>query len=134
MGRRFAAISVALALPAALAACASGEAATSATSAIAVAGDAIARARTDGALQSAPLPLHEAEQKLQAAQQAQAHDNHKEADRLAIEAKADADLADMTSRAAHAEKAAATVREDAGALRMQGSTTPAPIPSGAPGR
>lgn len=115
-----------------LSACASGPSASSVKSSIALANDAVSRARTDGALQSAPMPLQEAQQKLGAAQDAASHDRNAEAVRLATEAKADADLADVTAQTAQATQAAAAVQQDAGAMRLQGSTVPPPLGVGAP--
>lgn len=106
----------------AMAACGGGRASPSATAAsIALATESVNRARTDGALQSAQEPMQEAQQKLTAAQQAAARDDNDQAIRLATEAKANADLADTTARAAEAERAAAAVKQDAGILRQQGT-------------
>jgi len=104
-----------------MAACGGGRASPSATAAIALATESVNRARTDGALQSAQEPMQEAQQKLTAAQLAAARDDNDQAIRLATEAKADADLADTTARAAEAERAAAAVKQDAGILRQQGT-------------
>jgi hypothetical protein len=105
----------------ALAACASGRGAPAASPSIALATESVDRARTDGALQSAETPMLEAQRKLGAAQEAAARGENDKAIRLATEAKAEADLADATARAAEAERAAAAVKQDAGMLRQQGT-------------
>jgi hypothetical protein len=104
-----------------LAGCGGGQAAPSATPSIALATESVDRARTDGALQSAGTPLLEAQRKLGAAQEAAARGENDKAIRLATEAKADADLADTTARAAEAERASAAVKQDTDMLRQQGT-------------
>ena len=105
----------------AVAACGGGRASISATPSIALATESVDRARTDGALQSAETPILEAQRKLGAAQEAAARGENDKAIRLATEAKADADLADTTARAAEAERAAAAVKQETGMLRQQGA-------------
>ena len=103
----------------AVAGCGGGQASPSPVPSIALATESVNRARTDGALQSAETPLLEAQRKLGAAQEAAARGENDRAMRLATEAKADADLADTTARAAEAERASAAVKQDTNMLRQQ---------------
>ena len=121
--RRQAAIAAGVMCPLAfaVAACGGSQASPSATPSIALATESVNRARTDGALQSAETPMLEAQRKLGAAQEAATRGENDKAIRLATEAKAEADLADTTARAAEAERAAAAVKQDTGTLRQQGT-------------
>jgi hypothetical protein len=112
------ALSSAVAIVVTLGACASGPPETAISSSLAVANDAINRARTDGALGAAPQSIANAQQKLAQAQDAAKAGQKEAAIRLADEAKAEADLADATSQAAQAENAAQQIGNDIGTLRQ----------------
>jgi hypothetical protein len=100
-----------------LGACASGPPKTEATAALGAANDAVAHARDDNALAASPDVAAEAQQRLVQAQTALNNGDTATAIRLANEAKADADLADATARAAQAQKASSAVQSDIGAMQ-----------------
>jgi hypothetical protein len=105
----------------AIAACTGGQPSTSANAEVAVASDAVNRARSNGGLEAAEGAMVQAQQKLSGAQAAIANGDSDQAALLAAEAKADADLADTTARAAQARRAATAVQQDVNTLRQQGS-------------
>lgn len=104
------------------------------TAQLAVAGTRISDAEHAGALQYAPVPMNRARTELANAQAASRDGDNKTARRLAIEAAADARLAEVTAQAAHAENAVAALRQDQNTLQQQAApTAPAPrlpVPSG----
>lgn len=80
------------------------------------AGDAIARAKDDGAEQLAPQALQMAQSKLAGAQANVKNDNYEVARRLAEEAQADAEYADAS---ANAQRVANTASELTGAQQRR---------------
>jgi Domain of unknown function (DUF4398) len=101
-----------------LGACASGPPATQVSASIAAANEAIIHARNDNALSAAPDLAMEAERKLTQAQTAAKSGDNTTADRLANEAKADAELADATAQNMKSQQAAQTVHSDITTLQQ----------------
>lgn len=92
------------------------------TAELAAAQTRLSDAEHAGALQYAPVPYNSARQHLAQAQAAVQHEDYQAAARFAGEAEADAHLAQVTTQAAHAEQAAAAVKQDTSTLRQE--TTP----------
>jgi len=109
-----------------LSACASGQ---PPTAQLAVAGSTLSDAERAGAVRDAPVELKLARQKLAAAQAATREENYDEARRLASEAEADAKLAEVKTRATHAEQSAAAVQRGAATLQRELSPASAPAPT-----
>ena len=101
-----------------LAACASPEK-TPATAAVAVSHNAVDNAVSSGAPALAPVELSSAREKMMRANQALAAKDYKTARALAIEAQADAKLAQSKADSAKATSAANQVDADVRALREQ---------------
>jgi hypothetical protein len=80
---------------------------------------AVTRAARAGAAETAPTELRSARDKLALAQVALADDKPKAAQRLAMEAQADANLAEAKARRAKAQKAAAALGEGNRVLREE---------------
>ena len=101
-----------------LVACASPEK-TPATAAVAVSNNAVDSAVSAGAPQLAPVELSSAREKMMRANQALAAKDYKTARALAIEAQADAKLAQSKADSAKATEAANQLDADVRALRDQ---------------
>lgn len=80
---------------------------------------AVTSAASAGAAETAPTELRSARDKLAQAQVALADDKPKVAQRLALEAQADANLAEAKARSAKAQKAAAALGEGNRVLREE---------------
>ena len=102
----------------ALSACASGPPETQVSASMAAANEALAHARNDNGLSAAPDAVLEAEQKLTQAQQAAKSGDNTTADRLANEAKADADLADAKAQNLKAQQAQQALHSDITTLQQ----------------
>lgn len=101
-----------------LAACASPEK-TPAVAAVAVSHNAVDNAVSSGAPQLAPVELSSAREKMMRANQALAARDYKTARQLAMEAQADAKLAQSKADSAKATEAANQLDADVQALRQQ---------------
>lgn len=80
---------------------------------------ALKQASENGAEEYAPLALHTAQEKLETSQRAVKKNHPKKAQRLAEEALVDAELAEVTSRAAKAQKASEQIRQGIDALQQE---------------
>ena len=79
---------------------------------------AVKQAAASGAEEYAPLPLRNAQVKLESSRRAEKGNHPKEAQRLAEEAVVDAELAEVTSQAAKAQKAREQIRQSIDALQQ----------------
>jgi hypothetical protein len=108
----------ALAVALTLVACASPEK-TPATAAVAVSHNAVENAVSAGAPELAPQEINAAREKMMRANQALAAKDYKTARELAVQAQADAKLAQSKSNSAKATAAADALNEDLRVLRQE---------------
>jgi hypothetical protein len=89
------------------------------TEQLAVSKAAVSSASAAGGNEFAPLPLRDATEKLEAAEQAMAKENYQQAQQLAEEAEVDAKLSAVTASAVKAQKAVLQLQDDNKVLRQE---------------